>query len=141
MIKKAVWRWQVYAILEQSKFLRKFSIKKGRKQVAKEKEMRILSRQHFFDLLDSGQEEFRIETTTPGKNARVISEDAPFDRDDPMSYVLVDIAFDRVKIFAKGEFSAHDIAESQRTYGATVEKTLVERVTELESLVSQFQVA
>jgi hypothetical protein len=83
------------------------------------KEMKVLSRPHFFDLLDGGQEEFRIETTTPGKNKRVISEDAPFDRDDPMSYVLVKLIFDEITIFAKGEFSAHDIAEAERVYGAT----------------------
>jgi len=87
------------------------------------KEMRVLSRAHFFDLLDGGQEEFRIETTTPGKNKRVISEDAPFDRDDPMSYVLVNLIFDEISVFAKGEFSAHDIAEAERNYGATAVAT------------------
>ena len=55
------------------------------------KEMPVLSRDHFFDLLDAGHEEFRISATTPGKNKRTISEDAPFDRDDPMSYVLVNM--------------------------------------------------
>lgn len=81
------------------------------------KEMKVLSRDHFFDLLDGGQEEFRIETVTPGKNKRTISEDAPFDKDDPMSYVLVDLIFDKITIFAKGEFSAHDVAEATRVYG------------------------
>ena len=80
-------------------------------------EMKVLSREHFFDLLDGGQEEFRISATTPGKNKRVIQEDAPFDKDDPMSYVLVDLIFDKITINAKGKFSAHDIAEAQRVYG------------------------
>lgn len=84
-----------------------------------EGELKVLSREHFTDLLDKGQEEFRIETTV-GRNKRVISEDAPFDKDDPMSYVLVDLIFDRITIFAKGEFTAHDQAEAQRTYGSAV---------------------
>jgi len=86
--------------------------------------MKVLSRTHFFNLLDGGQEEFRIETVTPGGKQRTISEDAPFDRDDPMSYVLVDIIFDRITVFAKGDFSAHDIAEAERTYGQDVRKAL-----------------
>ena len=81
------------------------------------KEMKVISRAHFFDLLDNGQEEFRIEITTPGKSKRKISEDAPFDRDDPMSYVLVKVIFDEIDIFAKGEFSSHDMAEAVRVYG------------------------
>src|SRR5271168_3132000 len=99
------------------------------------KEMRVLSRAHFFDLLDGGQEEFRIETVTPGKNKRTISEDAPFDRDDPMSYVLVNIVFDDIKIFAKGEFSAHDIAESQRMYADTIVESPRVRLDRLENQV------
>jgi len=82
-----------------------------------EKHMKVLCREHFFDLLDSGHEEFRIMTTTPGKNKRQIQEDAPFDKDDPMSFVLVNLIFDEITIFAKGDFSAHDIAEAQRVYG------------------------
>jgi hypothetical protein len=84
-----------------------------------DKEMKVLSRDHFMDLLDNGQEEFRIEAAV-GRKKRVISEDAPFDRDDPMSYVLVDLIFDKITIFAKGEFSAHDEAEALNKYGATV---------------------
>jgi|SRR5208282_245268 len=103
------------------------------------KEMRVLSRDHFFDLLDGGQEEFKIETTTPGKNKRVISEDAPFDKDDPMSYVLVNTIFDQIKIFAKGDFSAHDVAEAERVYGGTSSKTLQEQVNELRVLVTELQ--
>lgn len=101
------------------------------------KEMPVLCREHFFDLLDNGHEEFRISATTPGKNKRTISEDAPFDRDDPMSYVLVNMIFDEIQITAKGEFSSHDIAESQRVYGnlATQRPTLTSlsaRLTEIE---------
>lgn len=99
------------------------------------KEMKVLSRRHFFDLLEKGQEEFRIQTITPGSNPRSISEDAPFDRDDPMSYVLVDIVFDSVTIFAKGEFSNHDMAEAQRIYGPTIEKTPAQRIEALEAQV------
>ncbi|MGC1580202.1 MAG: hypothetical protein WA766_01900 [Candidatus Acidiferrales bacterium] len=87
------------------------------------KELKVLSRDHFFDLLDGGQEEFRIETTTPGKNKRVITEDAPFDRDDPMSYVLVNLIFDQITIFAKGDFTSHDTAEAERVYGTTASNT------------------
>jgi hypothetical protein len=104
------------------------------------KEMKALSRAHFFDLLDNGQEEFRIETTTPGKNKRVISEDAPFDKDDPMSYVLVDTIFDKIKIFAKGDFSAHDVAEAERVYGGSnIPKTLEVQVAELSKTVAELQ--
>lgn len=99
------------------------------------KEMKVLTRQHFFDLLDNGQEEFRIETITPGKNKRTISEDAPFDKDDPMSYVLVNVIFDEVSIYAKGEFSAHDQAEAQRVYGKEPgAPTLQSLKTEIEEL-------
>ena len=97
------------------------------------KEMRVLSRDHFFTLLDSGHEEFRIKTFTPGPNKREISEDAPFDKDDPMSYVLVKLIFDDVEIYAKGDFSGHDIAEAQRIYGNTVTPTLEQRLLALET--------
>jgi hypothetical protein len=103
-----------------------------------QKEMKVISRTHFFDMLDNGHEEFRIKTITPGKNKREISEDAPFDKDDPMSYVLVDLIFDRIEVFAKGDFSAHDIAEAERVYGNTRVKTLEQRVEELEALVRTF---
>lgn len=101
-----------------------------------QKEMRVISREHFFDLLDNGHEEFKIRTITPGKSQREITEDAPFDRDDPMSYVLVDIIFDKVEIFAKGEFSAHDIAEAERVYSVTKKLTLESRIKELEAQVA-----
>lgn len=102
------------------------------------KEMKVLCRRHFFDLLDGGQEEFRIETTTPGKNKRVISEDAPFDRDDPMSYVLVNMIFDEIKIYAKGEFTAHDVAEAERQYGSDPKQpTLLELQAQIVNLQSQ----
>lgn len=103
------------------------------------KEMKVLSRVHFFDLLDNGQEEFRIETTTPGKNKRVISEDAPFDRDDPMSYVLVDLIFDRITVFAKGDFSAHDVAEASRVYGSTVNRAGLPTLERLQSQIDALQ--
>lgn len=96
------------------------------------KEMRVLNREHFFDLLDGGHEEFRIKTTTPGKTKREISEDAPFDKDDPMSYVLVNLIFDHIEIYAKGEFSAHDVAEAERQYGSTKVVTLEQRIAALE---------
>lgn len=103
------------------------------------KEMHVISRDHFFDLLDNGHEEFRIKTITPGKNKREITEDAPFDRDDPMSYVLVDVIFDRIEVYAKGEFSAHDIAEAERIYRSTTtafkENALLERISVLEGQV------
>jgi hypothetical protein len=102
------------------------------------KEMEILSRDHFFELLTNGHEEFRIKTTTPGKNKREITEDAPFDRDDPMSYVLIDLIFDRIKVYAKGDFSAHEIAESERIYGGVNKKpTVEERLEKLENLVME----
>lgn len=103
------------------------------------KEMRILSRTHFFDMLDSGQEEFRIKTITPGKNKREITEDAPFDRDDPMSYVLVKLIFDEIEVFAKGEFSAHDIAEAERIYGGTVTVPLETRIANIEEAIEKLQ--
>lgn len=92
-------------------------------------EMGVISRDHFFDLLESGQEEFRIETTVPpGRtNGRVISEDAPFDRDDPMSYVLIDLIFDKIRMFAKGEFTAHDKAEAMSKYGAKTTPVLASK--------------
>jgi hypothetical protein len=99
------------------------------------KEMKVISREHFFDLLENGHEEFRIKTVTPGKNKREISEDAPFDREDPMSYALVSLIFDFIEIFAKGEFSAHDLAEAERVYGNTKQLTLEERLTQLEATV------
>ena len=99
------------------------------------KEMKVISREHFFDLLDGGHEEFRIKITTPGKNKREISEDAPFDREDPMSYTLIDIVFDYIEIYAKGDFSAHDLAESERVYGGKVSLTLEQRITALEKLI------
>ena len=102
--------------------------------------MKVLSRGHFFDLLDSGQEEFRIETVTPGNNKRTISEDAPFDKDDPMSYVLVNVIFDEIVIYAKGDFSAHDQAEAQRVYGknptAPTLQSLQAEVVELRQLMA-----
>jgi hypothetical protein len=104
------------------------------------KEMKVLSRAHFFDLLDGGQEEFRIETTTPGKNKRVISEDAPSDKDDPMSYVLVNTIFDQITIFAKGDFSAHDVAEAERVYGGpAAEKSLQEQINDLNKTVTELR--
>jgi hypothetical protein len=104
------------------------------------KEMKLLSREHFFDLLDSGHEEFKIGTITPGKNKREISEDAPFDRDDPMSYVLLDTIFDKITICAKGDFSAHDIAEAERIYGGTSKRLSLEaRVAELEAKLIALQ--
>jgi len=102
------------------------------------KEMKVISREHFFDLLDNGHEEFRIKTTTPGKNKRDISEDAPFDREDPMSYALVSIIFDYIEIFAKGEFSAHDVAEAERVYGHTKVVPLEDRVKQLEAQLAVF---
>lgn len=117
------------------------AIKSTTGETMSNKEMKVISRDHFFDLLDKGHEEFRIKTTTPGKNKREITEDAPFDKDDPMSYVLVDLIFDRIEIFAKGDFSAHDIAESERIYGNTRVKTLEQRVSELEALVKTLTVA
>lgn len=103
------------------------------------KEMEILNRDHFFALLDGGHEEFRIKTTTPGKSKREITEDAPFDKDDPMSYVLVDLIFDKVKIYAKGEFSAHEIAEAERLHGSTKKKpSLEERMDHLEKTVMEY---
>lgn len=103
------------------------------------KEMEIINREHFFDLLDNGHEEFRIKTTTPNKTRREITEDAPFDKDDPMSYVLVDLIFDRVKIYAKGEFSAHEIAEAQRVYGSAKKKlSIEERMDNLEKTVMDY---
>lgn len=97
--------------------------------------MRILSREHFFDLLDKGHEEFRIKTITPGASKREISEDAPFDRDDPMSYVLVDIIFDKIEVFAKGDFSAHDIAEATQKYSGTAKPSLEQRFNKLQEMV------
>lgn len=116
---------------------------------AKEKEMKVLTRKHFFDLLDGGQEEFRIETTTPGNTPRVISEDAPFDRDDPMSYVLVKLIFDEITIHAKGEFSAHDCAEAVNKYGnqpdplspQTELNRIREEVKQLRALITNSQTA
>lgn len=104
--------------------------------MAKETEMPILSRQHFYDLLESGQEEFRIELITPGAKGRKISEDAPFDKDDPMSYVLVELVYDYINIYAKGTFTAHDIAESQNKYGTTKQKPLMEQVKDLTATVN-----
>lgn len=103
------------------------------------KEMKILSRTHFFDLLDSGHEEFRIKTITPGKNKREIAEDAPFDRDDPMSYVLVKLIFDEIEVLAKGEFSSHDIAEAERVYGGTITLPLETRLANMEAAITNLQ--
>ena len=99
------------------------------------KEMKVISREHFFELLDSGHEEFRIKLETTGKTKREISEDAPFDREDPMSYALVNIVFDYIEIFARGDFSAHDIAEAERVYGSTRTTSLENRVKALEVLL------
>lgn len=102
------------------------------------KKMKVLSREHFFDLLDSKHEEFKVALTTPGKNKRELMEDAPFDRDDPMSYVLIDLLFDSITIYVTGDFSAHDLAEAERTYGnSTAKPTLEARVAKLEARVAE----
>lgn len=104
-----------------------------------EKQMKVLCREHFFDLLDSGHEEFRIMTMTPGKNKRQIQEDAPFDKDDPMSFVLVDLIFDEITIFAKGDWSAHDIAEAQRTYGGIESSSFRAQIDRLKKEVKEIK--
>jgi hypothetical protein len=104
-----------------------------------EKQMKVLCREHFFDLLDSGHEEFRIKTVTLGKNRREIQEDAPFDKDDPMSYVLVNLIFDEITIFAKGDFSAHDIAEAQRVYGGIESSSFQAQIDRLKNDVKELK--
>jgi hypothetical protein len=100
------------------------------------KEMRVLCRDHFFDLLDQGHEEFRIKTITPGKNKREITEDAPFDRDDPMSYVLVNMIFDEIEVYAKGEFSSHDLAEAERVYGGVRAISMKQKMELMEKTIA-----
>jgi hypothetical protein len=104
-----------------------------------EKQMKVLCREHFFDLLDSGHEEFCIKTVTPGKNRREIQEDAPFDKDDPMSYVLVNLIFDEITIFAKGDFSAHDIAEAQRVYGGIESSSFQAQIDRLKNDIKEIR--
>jgi hypothetical protein len=76
------------------------------------KEIRVSSYDHFCSLLNSGHTEFRMQTFTPGSNKRKISKYTPFDRNDPIDYVLVKLLFDHIEIYAIVDFPELNIAEA-----------------------------
>lgn len=49
----------------------------------------IPTAEEFYRALQSGQEDFMIKVQIPGAEGKTVSEDAPFDQDDPLSYVLM----------------------------------------------------
>jgi len=59
--------------------------------------------EEFADLLIAGCEEFMI--LYERRDGKMIKEDAPFDAEDPMSYILVEMLFERnsVYFYVKGK--------------------------------------
>lgn len=68
----------------------------------------IPTAEDFFHVLQTGQEEFMIKWQLP--NGKILSEEAPFDQDDPMSYVLIQLIIPNpmLRIYCIGKGKADD---------------------------------